>query len=88
MNGEYITRREESLLALLLEIVIDHCTDPKSKLDSWGIPSHTHAMCVLPKMGFIRIEDDDEDRIRATVSPKGEIARRDNAGRSAVEWWI
>jgi hypothetical protein len=35
-------------------MVIDHCTDPEGQLDSWRIPSHTHAMRLLAKAGFIR----------------------------------
>lgn len=49
MNSQNTKTPEDELLAVLLDMVLDHCTDMKGTLDSWGRPAHTQAMRLLAK---------------------------------------
>ena len=60
---------EDWLLAALLRMVLEHCTNDKGALDSWALPANSEAMQLLAEAGFIRIDTDIGGRLRATVLP-------------------
>jgi hypothetical protein len=61
---------EEHLSAVLLRMVLDHCTRPEGTLDSFGRLANAEAMRLLAEHGFIRIHEQAGDRLRATVTPE------------------
>ena len=77
MSGAYESDRrirtpEEWLTAALLRMVLDHCARPEGTLDSFGWRSNAEAMRLVAEAGFIQIDAEDGDRIRATVLPEAE----------------
>jgi hypothetical protein len=76
MTNPYASRRirtpEEQLSAVLLRMVLDHCARPEGTLDSFGRLANAEAMRVLAEDGFIRIDEDSGNRLRATVMPQAE----------------
>jgi hypothetical protein len=63
---------EECLTAALLRMVLDHCARPEGTLDSYTRRANAEAMRLLAEAGFIRIDDDTGDRIRATMLPEAD----------------
>jgi hypothetical protein len=61
---------EDWLLAALLRMVLEHCSTNKGTLDSWGLRADTESMRLLAEAGFIRIDEDTGERVRATVLPE------------------
>lgn len=62
---------EEWLTLALLRMVLEHCARPEEGvLDSFGRPVNAEAMQMLAQDGFIRIDDDNGERLRATVLPE------------------
>jgi hypothetical protein len=45
---------EDRLLAALLRMVLEHCTNDKGALDSWAFSANSEAMQLLAEAGFIR----------------------------------
>jgi hypothetical protein len=70
-NDERQIRMPEEWLTLaLLRMVLEHCARPEAAtLDSFGWRSNAEAMRILADSGFIRIDAEDGDCIRATVMP-------------------
>ena len=60
---------DDCLLAVLLRMVLEHCTNDKGVLDSWALPANGEAMRLLAEAGFIDIDTDIGGRLRATVLP-------------------
>jgi uncharacterized protein (DUF433 family) len=58
---------EEWLTAALLRMVLAYCARPEGALDSFGWSANAEALRLLAEGGFIRIDDEAGDRIRATV---------------------
>jgi hypothetical protein len=85
MNSQNAKTPEDELLA----VVLDHCTNMKGTLDSWGRPAHTQAMRLLAKAGFLRINDDTGDRVRATALPEADAFLKSSKSaeerRAAIE---
>ncbi|MGP0060452.1 MAG: hypothetical protein ACLPID_14300 [Beijerinckiaceae bacterium] len=71
---------EDYLFAALLNMVLEHCSVPGGKIDSFiGYPAHVTAMRLLAEAGFIEIESEDEsaERVVAHVLPAAqELAAR------------
>jgi hypothetical protein len=61
---------EEWLTLALLRMALEHCARPEATLDSFGWRSNAEAMRILAQDGFIRIDAEDGDRIRAAVVPE------------------
>jgi hypothetical protein len=55
------------LFAALLRVVLDHCAQPDGIFDSYARLANADAMRLLAEGGFIRINDDAGDCIRAIV---------------------
>ena len=60
---------EDWLMAALLRMVLDHCARPDGTLDSYMRPANAEAMRLLADAGFIRVDSEADDRIRATPLP-------------------
>lgn len=59
---------EEWLTATLLRMVLEHCARPNGgQLDSFGWPVNAEAMRMLADAGFLSIEHEAGDEVRATV---------------------
>jgi hypothetical protein len=67
--GEAVTPREERLLLLVFDMVLEHCTDEKGRLNNWGREPYTGALKLLAEAGFVRIDEEIEDHILATSLP-------------------
>lgn len=63
---------EEWLTATLLRMVLECCADPEGALDSSGRPASAEAMRWLAEDGFIQIDGESGDQVRATVLPEAE----------------
>lgn len=63
---------EDHLFAALLRMVLDHCARPDGTLDSFRRAANREAMQMLADAGYIRIDDVDVERVRATVMPEAE----------------
>jgi hypothetical protein len=60
------------LFAALLDMVLEHCSVPGDKIDSFiGYPANVTAMRLLAEAGFIEIESEEEspERLVAHVLP-------------------
>ena len=71
-------RGEDFLFALLLRIVLEHCsTTTEGELKSFRVEAHADAMEALAEAGYIEIVEQGSSGIRATTLPLGEtlIAR-------------
>jgi hypothetical protein len=60
---------EDWLLEALLRMVLDHCARPDGTLDSYLRPANAEAMRLLAEAGFISVDSEADDRIRATPLP-------------------
>jgi hypothetical protein len=63
---------KERLLSALLLMVIEYCGDTNGVLDSWERPGNTQAMRLLAESGFLRIDEDDGERVRAIILPEAD----------------
>jgi hypothetical protein len=61
---------EDWLFAALLRMVLAHCAHPEGYLDSFGSAANAEAMRLLAEAGFIRIDAEAGQRIRATALPQ------------------
>jgi hypothetical protein len=75
---------EDWLFAALLRMVLEHCVTDKGTLDSWGLRANTEPMRLVAEAGFIRIDQDTGERVRATVLPEADafLARMNEPA-----WW-
>lgn len=64
---------EDRLLAVLYDMVLEHCTDDRGTLNSWGRAPYTHAIRVLAEAEFVRVDQENGDQILATPLPKAEL---------------
>ena len=61
---------EDWLFAALLAMVIEHCgTMAEEKLDSYQLKANEDAMRLLAQAGYIEIETEENERIKAKVLP-------------------
>jgi hypothetical protein len=72
--GRGVLKPEDRYLAALFDMVLEHCTDDKGRLNSWGRAPYTHALRLLAEAELIRIDEESGDRILATSLPKGDLA--------------
>lgn len=69
LYGELVTPREERLLMVLFDLVLEHCSDEKERLNNWGREPYTGALRLLAEAGFVRIEEEVDGRILARSLP-------------------
>jgi hypothetical protein len=69
LYGERVTPREERLLMVLFDLVLEHCSDEKGRLNNWGREPYTGALRLLAEAGFVRIDEEADGRILATSLP-------------------
>jgi hypothetical protein len=62
----HVRTPEDWLLEALLRMVLDHCARPDGTLDSYMRPANAEAMRLLAEAGFISVDSEIDDRIRAT----------------------
>ena len=74
MIGKGLLKPEDRYLAALFDMVLEHCTDDKGRLNSWGRAPYTHALRLLEEAELIRIDEQSGDHILATPLPKGDLA--------------
>jgi hypothetical protein len=67
---------EDRPLAVLYDMVLEHCTDDKGTLNSWGRAPYTHAIRLLAEAEFVRIDQENGQQILATPLPKAELVAK------------
>ena len=72
INVRFVEPDGDRLRAALLRMVLEHCPKDKGILDGAAVHANTEAIRLLAEAGLVRIDDDADDRVHATVLPEAE----------------
>jgi hypothetical protein len=67
-----VLRGEEYLLALLLRVIEEACSNGAGKLNSWQRPAYAAALRELASNGLVMIGSDSDREVIAKVTRQGE----------------
>jgi uncharacterized protein YodC (DUF2158 family) len=72
INVRFVTRDDDRLRAALLRMVLEHCSEEKGILESVALHANTDAIRLLAEAGLVRIDDEANGGVRATVLPEAD----------------